>query len=152
MPNIDAGAIPKSAWENFREAQHTPDKYTPELRALLDPNVVARRTNLPMAKMIEEINREVCYHWARRISGKSADHNNYRQLKMGGYSNATCNPECPVIKGEKLPDGTCEHGCDVHPLLAEITSDGTEITLGPDMVLVKARPDVHYGRKKSYLT
>jgi hypothetical protein len=143
MGTIDRNAIPASTWQQFKEAGHSPENYSPELAALLDPNIVARRTNLPMANQIQIINREQCYYWARRIQGKSADHNNYRTLRMYGYTNATCKPDCTDESGK------C--GCDVHPLIAEINADGTEITLGADMVLVKARPDVHFGRQKSYL-
>ena len=143
MSTVDPNAIPRSSWEQFKDVQHTPDKYSPELAALLDPNVVARRVSLPLSGQIEIINREYVYYWARRIQGKSADHNNYRQLKMRGYTNATCKPDC------KDDTGRC--ACDVHPLIAEIAADGTEITLGSDLILVKARPDVHYGIQKSYL-
>jgi hypothetical protein len=141
--SFDISKLPKSYRENLKESHHTPDQYSPELRALLDPNIVARRVNLPLTNMFEIINREYVYHLARRIMGKSADHNNYKQLLMQGYSNATCKPGCE--------DTTGKCGCDVHPLVAEATGDGTEITVGTDLVLVKARPDVHYGRQKTYL-
>lgn len=141
--SFNIGHLPKSIQQSIRENLPNPASWSPELKALLDPNIEARRTNLPNAGQIQIVNREYVYYWARRIQGKSADHNNYLKLRYAGYTNATCDPKCEDESGQ------CK--CDVHPIMAEVAGNGEEITLGPDLVLVKARPDVHYGRMKVYI-
>lgn len=138
----DISKLPKSIQENIRENFREERSWTPELRALLDPNIEARRTSLPNINQIKIINREYVYYWAR-WSPKGNDFDNYSKLKYAGFQNATCDPKCTD------QDGKCK--CDVHPLLAEISNDGTKIAIPPDLILVKARPDVYYGRQKTYL-
>ncbi|MFZ0660156.1 MAG: hypothetical protein WAM05_15635 [Candidatus Binataceae bacterium] len=140
--SFDLSRLPKSMRENLRDTQPNTASWTPELKALLDPNIEVRRLATPLANSLKIINNEYVYYYARRLRGSNPDANNYLRLKLSGYQNATCDPKCTDETGD------CQ--CDVHPLVSEINSDGTEITLGPDLVLVKARPEVHYGRMKAY--
>ena len=122
--------LPASWQTKLHEEQPARKNWTPELEALLDPNIEARVLSLPMKGAFEFKNKEYAYYLVRLKRGNNPDYSRYMSLKSAGYSNATLE--------------------DVTPLADYVEPGDNEIRVGMDLILMKAKPEVHYGYMKGH--
>jgi hypothetical protein len=122
--------LPNTLKRKLLEEQPHPEKWSRELEVLLDPKIEARPLSLPGIGQIKPKTSEYVFYWVRRKRGNSPDTTRYMQMRAAGYTNATLD--------------------DVDPQVSAVTTseDGTEITCGVDLVLMKAKPEIHYGAMK----
>lgn len=125
------GTLPKSFADKLREEQPHRQSWTPELKALLDPNIEARILALPMKGTFEFKNNEFAYYLCRLKRGNNPDYTRYMALRQAGYQNATLE--------------------DVTPIADHVEAGDNEIRVGVDLILLKVKPEIHYGLMKGHL-
>jgi hypothetical protein len=120
--------LPDAVLKRVGEEQPLPQNRTKELNYLLDASFVARPLSIPGIGQIGIKNTEYSYYWVRLKRGNNPDMTRYMQMKAAGYENATID--------------------DVDPKVNSVAADKNEVTCGVDLILMKAKPEVHYGALK----
>jgi hypothetical protein len=122
--------LPDSLRRKVAEEQPYSQTWTRELEVLLDPKIEARPLTLPGIGLCKLKDSNFVAYLVRRKKGNNPDYTRYNEMRANGYSNVT-------------PD-ECEQ---IAPSM-NVADDNTEITIGVDLVLMKAPKAIHYGALK----
>ena len=123
-------SLPARILQIVREEQPYREKWSEDLKILLDPNIKARSVELPMVGTFKVRNPDYRYYWVRLKRGANPDSSRYQQVKAWGFENASAWDE------KENPTG------DVQIVVADLGNSWTEIFSG-DRILMKAPREVY---------